>query len=204
MKWLLENPWLLIVLAGLVAQIFKAIRGGKEGDQPVAPPKDYEFDDPDLAERTRKIREDIRRKIEQRRSQTAPVAVPEPEAPPLARTDRSPEATPPPVVIGLPEVIREVFTPPTPEPPPLPARDEQMRMAEEAERQAALAQQLEEAALMRGAAEKRVAFEAATADQEAALRTQTRQSVTQELRDPAALRRAFILREIIGPPVALR
>jgi hypothetical protein len=65
-------------------------------------------------------------------------------------------------------------------------------------------EKLAEAKLMKEAAQKRQAFEAATADPAPAARSETRTAVLDELRTPAALRRAFILREVLGPPVALR
>lgn len=206
LKWLLENPWVVIVIAGLVAQVLKALNRGAPGaaggeEPPVA--KEFEFEDAELAERTRKIREDIRRKIEERRGQHTRPPEPMPERPPLAPADRSPEATPPPVM-GLPELIREVLQPQAAVEPPVISRAESLRDAEEAERQAALMEKLREAELMKAAAQRRVAFEEEISDKQEKMLTQTRGVVLDDLRDPAALRRAFILREVIGPPVALR
>ncbi|MBI2515771.1 MAG: hypothetical protein HYV95_02540 [Opitutae bacterium] len=206
MKWLLENPWVVVVIAGLVAQLLKALnRGtrGAAGQEEPPPAKEFEFDDTELAERTRKIREDIRRKIEERRGQHTRPPEPLPEQPRLAPQDRSPEATPP-VIMGLPELIREVMQPRAAVEPSVPARGELRREAEEIERQAALMEQLQEAEQMKAAAQRRVAFEEAISDKQDKLRTQTRGVVLDDLRDPAALRRAFILREVLGPPVALR
>jgi hypothetical protein len=205
MDWIFEHIWVLLAIAGVVAKIMQA-RGQKSasdtGRQTPDKPKEYEFEDPALAERTRKIREEIQRKIEERRGQHMRPAVPQPasEPPRLAPGQRSPEATPP--VLTLPEVIREVLQP---APPPVShSRLEELQAAEEAERQAALEEQLREAELMRAAAQRRVAFEAATADKEPGDRLETRTAVLDDLRDPLALRRAFILREVLGPPVALR
>ncbi len=197
MKWLLENAWILIVIAGVAAQLMKAARTGqKGGEETPAPPKEYEFDDPELAERTRKIREEIRRKIEQRRGQAY-----QPQPVPPVVVEPSPEATPPPVM-QLPRVVREVMIQRVPAPAPV--RAETSAQAEEMERQNALAERLREAEIMREGAAKRAAFEAATADKEPALLAATRTTVLEDLREPAALRRAFILREVLGPPVALR
>jgi hypothetical protein len=198
MKWLLENPWVFIVIAGLVAQVLKALQKGQGGAAEAAPKKEYEFDDPELAERTRKIREEIRRKIEQRRG-----GANQPEPVPPVVIESSSEATPPPVVIRLPEVVREVLTPSrTPE--PAEDRGAQIRAAAELERQVSLEERLQEAMLLKQSADRRVAFEATTADPEPAALVKTRGTVLDDLRDPAALRRAFILREVLGPPVALR
>jgi hypothetical protein len=206
LKWLLDNPWVIVVIAGLVAQLIKALgrgaRGPATGEEAPAG-KEFEFEDIELAERTRKIREEIRRKIEERRGQHLRPAEPLPERPPLAPEERSPEATRPPVM-GLPELIREILPPPAATEPPADYRSETLREAEEAERQAALREQLQEAELMKAAAQRRMAFEEEIADKQETLRAQTRTVVLDDLRDPAALRRAFVLREVLGPPVALR
>jgi type IV secretory pathway VirB10-like protein len=205
MKWLLDNLWIVIAIAAVIGKLLQAMRGKDTGtnDMP-APPKEFEFEDPELAERTRRIREEIRRKIEERRGQHTLPAEPLPERTMLAPAERPPEATPPPVVVELPEIIREVFQrQPVPEPPPMKAGFS-VAAAEEAERQAALAEQLREAGEMKAAAERRAAFEAGIADQETVRLQQLRGVVLDDLRNPAALRRAFILREVLGPPVALR
>ncbi len=153
-------------------------------EEPPPPHVSKTFEDPELAERTRKIREEIQRKIEQRSrgggyvEPRAPVA--QPETP-----------TPPPV-------IREVV------PARSSARFDVQRHAEILEQQAAMMERLREAEVMKAGAEKRTEFEKETADHNPELLAKVRANVLQDLRDPAALRQAFILREIIGPPVALR
>jgi hypothetical protein len=194
MKWLLENPWVLIVIAGLVAQVLKALQKGQGAETEAPAKQEYEFDDPELAERTRKIREEIRRKIEQRRGGANQ---PQPASPVVITP--SPEATPP--VLQLPRVIREVLAP---EPVPAPVPVLASAQAEEMERQNTMLVQLREAEFMRQAAAQRIAFEATTADTRPAELAQTRAALLDDLREPAALRRAFILREVLGPPIALR
>ncbi|MFI5337390.1 MAG: hypothetical protein ACHQ5A_11435, partial [Opitutales bacterium] len=171
-----------------------------------APPQEYEFGDPELAERTRQIREEIRRKIEERRGQNQ--APPAPEREPWSPTDSPPEAAPPPVVITLPDMVREVMAPPARETETATlsqdARAVQYRATEELERQKLFTQQFQEAATMQQAVDRREIFEQTTVDQAPAARELNRVAVLDDLRDPAALRRAFLLREILGPPVALR
>ncbi len=208
MDWIFDHLWVVVAIAGLAAKVLQAVRGQKPnargGPQEPEQPKEYEFQDPDLAERTRKIREEIQRKIEERRGQhTRPtVSQTETEPPRIGPGDRSPEATTPPVT--LPEIIRQVLQPQPVHAPN--TRTETMALAEEAERQAALREQLLEAEQMKAAAARRVAFEAATAtsDKEGMALSGVRLTVLEDLRDPVALRRAFILREVLGPPVALR
>ena len=207
MKFLLDNPWIVVVIAGLVAQVLKGLRSAKTPEDGGAPPRAGTAFDPDEAERARRIREEIRRKIIARRG-----GEPGPEPEPPLPVSRSPEATPP--VRGfpsdLPEVIREVMAPKPPpaKPPPVAAatasREEQLFAAEETERQRSLEKQLLGASGLLESAERRVAFEQSTADTQPAAQALLRAGLLEELRDPDALRRAFLLREVLGPPLALR
>jgi hypothetical protein len=187
LQWMLDNAWTVVIVGGVLLQLFQALVRKKRGaDSPAADdqPKEYEFEDPELAERTRKIREEIQRKIEQRtRGEVEPTTM---ESEPVA---------PPPL-------IREVAVNRTPAHGI--SRLEVQRQAEILEEQASLMERLREAEGMKRSAQKRIEFEASTADHSLAARTATRSTVLDDLRSPAALRRAFILREVLGPPVALR
>lgn len=188
-QWLLDNAWTVIIVATVLAQMFQAIRKKKGGgvDLPEAEqPKEYEFEDPELAERTRRIREEIQRKIEQRsRGHT--------EAPPL----REESEAPPPIIREV-AVSRPVATASTG------TRAESQRQAEILEQQAMWEEKLREAQRMKASIQKRTAFEATTADHSTAARRTSRGSLIGDLQSPEALRRAFVLREVLGPPVALR
>lgn len=186
MDWVFDHLQLIIVIAGSVAWWLNQRRQAQAGDE--APPPETPFDDPELAERTRKIREEIQRKIAGR-ARGYPTEQParphdEPAEPPTVRAV---------VVTQTPPAARRGLS-----------HAEAQRQAEILEQQAALAEKLQEAALLKASALKRAKFEAATADQTAVLLTQTLSAVLGDLREPAALRRAFILREVLGPPVALR
>lgn len=192
MRWISENLQLVLAVAGALAWW---LTQRKQPAKDASPPTQEEesFEDPELAERTRRIREEIQRKIEQRARGYAH------EQPKPVRPDPA----------ELPPILRDIFQEPEPElPPPAVAppasRLEVQRQAEILEQQAAMAEQLRQAKLTKAAAQKREVFEAATADHSAARRTESRSSVLGELRTPEALRRAFILREVLGPPVALR
>ena len=78
------------------------------------------------------------------------------------------------------------------------------RTAEENERQMSLLERLKEAELMKTTSQRRVAFEASLVDKESVALQQARAVLLDDLRSPQALRRAFVLREMLGPPVALR
>jgi hypothetical protein len=190
MNWALNHLQLIIAIAGAVAwwlnQRRLANKGGEE------PPTEATFDDPGLAERTRRIRDEIQRKIEQRARGYAN------EQPTLPRDE---PVAPPPI-----PVRREVVAPPA-APPPLSrgaaARLETRRTAEILEQQVAMAEQLRLVTEMKAAALRRTQFESQLSSSGEAAAV-ARSALTEDLRNPDALRRAFIMREILGPPVALR
>ncbi len=196
-QWLLDNPVMAVIIGGVLLQLFQAITKKKGADEaePREPEqtKEFEFEDPELAERTRKIREEIQRKIAQRQRGGA-----EPEMAPAPEPSAMDTDAPPPL-------IREVVVS-APQPPPVRSgsRLDTQRQAEILEQQAAWQEKLIEANRMKESASKRTEFEEATADHSEAKRVATRLTVIGELRSPEALRRAFILREVLGPPVALR
>lgn len=195
LQWILDNAWTLIIVGTVLAQLFQAIMRKKDGSQAPSDeeqPREYEFEDPELAERTRKIREEIQRKIAQRqRGGAGPDAD---EAPAPAAYE--PEA-PPPLIREVVETrpVATAFTG---------TRLDTQRQAEVLEQQATLMAKLQEVQRMKASALKRTEFEAATADHGRAARAVSRAGVMDDLRSPDALRRAFILREVLGPPVALR
>jgi hypothetical protein len=173
-------PVLVIVLA-VVSMIRKAAKAvQRTGEQPAAPrsPADY---DPALAERTRRIQEEIRRKIAERRGRVLA-----PEALPVG-----PRMEPP--VISTAERAEREFT----------AGD-----AAVMERQQQLANQMRALEVARTTEDRRAAQVSAGVKTEAASRTglltEARAGLLADLRDPTELRRAFVLREVLGPPVGLR
>jgi hypothetical protein len=194
LQWIIDNAWTLIIVGTVLAQLFQAILKKKGGDAAAGEeaPKEYEFEDPELAERTRRIREEIQRKIAQRQRGGAEAETAEVPSPAAY------EPAPPPV-------IREVVaTAPAPSSSPAAARADTQRQAEILEQQAAWQEKLQEAQRFKAAVQKRTEFEEATADHRTDRRAATHSEVLGDLRNPAALRRAFILREVLGPPVALR
>ncbi|MBI5425625.1 MAG: hypothetical protein HZA32_16220 [Opitutae bacterium] len=200
LNWVAKHAWTLVIIAGVIAQVIKAIRGQKD-DEPAAPADsaDKPFADPELAERTRRIREDIQRKIEERRRGMGQGGYEQPSAPPpVPAAEENPYDNPPPLV-------REVVVESAPEPirASVP-RFETQRHAEILEQQAALAEKMRELELMKAAAARRTEFEQQTADTQTADKVAARGALLDDLRNRGALRRAFVLREVLGPPVALR
>lgn len=190
MNWLLDHLQLVIAAAGGLAWWLNQRKRAQAEQENGAPPAEATFDDPELAERTRRIREDIQRKIEQR-----------------GRAHSQPEwGESAPEVAIPPPLMREPARRPV-EPPPLArpaaAHYEAQRTAEILEQQAALSERLHQASEMKAAALRRAQYEDEISDH-VPVPSVARSALTDDLRDPAALRRAFILREIIGPPVALR
>ncbi len=184
MDWLLQHLQLLIAGAGGVAWWLNQRKQRDDAAKP-APSKESRQDDPDFAERTRRIREEIQRKIEERtRGESS------------STSTRQKQSRPSPTVVA-PQWSEA-------EPPPL-ARigmtpDEAERSTEMLAKQAALAEQLRQAVEIKTAALRGLQNGNEISSASHLVRT----AVIDDLKDVAALRRAFILREIIGPPVALR
>jgi len=118
--------------------------------------------------------------------------------PPMPEVEANAYDTPPPLV-------REVAVERAPAPVRASvSRAEAQRQAEILEQQAALAEKMRELELMKAAAVRRNEFEQATADTQTADKVAARGALLDDLRSRDALRRAFVLREVLGPPVALR
>lgn len=205
MDWIFSHLWIVVAIAGVLVRVLQSAsaKSRQSGGQPPEPPKEYEFKDADLAERTRKIREEIRRKIEERQRRPAAPVSAEPDRPRISSAERSPEATPPPVVTSLPEIIREVMNP-TVESPPLEPEPVAEMAAEMPPSLAEVKRGLQAEAHARDVVERRAAVQTAIANRDSGLLAANRAALLQDLRDPAALRRAIILREVLGPPLALR
>lgn len=194
MDWILEHIWVVIAIGGVIVRMLQAARKKVGGASPEQPPRRQEYIDAELADRTRRIREELMRKRQERLGGRATPA-PDPARPIVRAQERSPQATTPPAVSELPSMVRKVLASRrAPEPPPLP--DAAGVQAAELARQAALAEQL------RAAVARRERSAAAFAASQAA----TAQPATElgDLQDPAELRRAMVLREILGPPLSLR
>jgi hypothetical protein len=186
MDWIFDHLQLVFVVGGAIAWSLNQRKQAQAGDEAPPPEQEAGFDDPELAERTRRIREEIQRKIEQRARRYAN------EQPTLPHSEP----------VEPPPVIREVVV--ARQPVRAASRIEAQRQAEILEEQAALMERLREAELMKTAAQRRKLFEESTSDHSVAEQVAIRSTVLDDLRTPDALRRAFILREVLGPPVALR
>lgn len=210
-QWILEHLGIVVVVVLFIVQMVRGVLEQAKNRQP--PP--MRRDASDEERRTREVQEQIRRQIAARRAaQSQPEAPPvlqrEQEAPPVAR----PETTQMPAPFGegplgrmLEELQRKAqqHLPTPPSPPPIVV--EKRNMAE-LERQQRLADELKALEEARHVAQRRAAHVAAdrlaVIESEPALRSVARQQVIADLSDAQSLRRAFVLKEVLGTPVGLR
>ncbi len=188
MDWALKHLQLIIAIAGAVAWWISQRRLAKQGSP--EPRKEATFEDPDLAERTRRIREEIQRKIEQRARAYTQLQPPVPRAEPAA-----------------PAPVRDEMVVQSVQPAPLAdvaaAQRESKRAAAIVLQQSALAERLRRAVETKAAA--MLSAKAESPDRgEKEDAAAARLALSEDLGSPLALRRAFVLREILGPPVGLR
>ncbi len=191
-RWLLDNPQILFVIAGAIAYWLNERRKAKENRE-MAEEARRAPDADEMAERTRRIQEEIRRKIEERQGRVSP--------PPLVEEEENAEG-------------------PASVPPPLPQLRPVLVSAEEApgaaelervmEQQRRYAEQLDQLAAAERAAKNYASAQpgmAAYSIPEVAAATRvsrTETLVLSGLHDRDALRRAIVLREVLGAPKALQ
>ncbi|MBI5691905.1 MAG: hypothetical protein HZC55_17630 [Verrucomicrobia bacterium] len=209
LDWILER---LPVVAFVVYVVVQLLRGVRKTRQE-APSDEAKPDALEEERRVQEIQEQIRRRIAERRGEAPPPAA---EPPPLMRREApppapSPETTQMPDTFGDPlrRVLQELERRARPEPetpPPLPAVPAFDARAAELERQRKLAEEIKALEEARLATKRRAAALAAEVESRAAAASAEATSgrAREDLRDPAALRRAVVLREVLGTPVGLR
>lgn len=211
MRWVFDHVGLIVFLViaySLWRKVRAFLRQVTDETARRAPMRPAANLDPEEAQRVRQIQEEIRRKIAERRGgeqRAAGGQRPVVEAPPILRRATVPPLDP----FGGPmrkiaaEVERRI-QPNAPISPP----DANRRDAAHLERQEQLAAQLRTLEEARAVTARRAAQTAASvkthAESEAGMRAHSRGSLLGELRDPRSLRRAFVLREVLGVPVGLR
>ena len=208
LQWILEHPAVIVVVLAFVGQMVRGLLEARKAKS------EHEAGggDAEAERRTREVQEEIRRQIAERRGQS-PAAPSTPasevERPVLPRP--RPETTQMPEPLGGPlgRMLEELQrrTQPAPVAPP-PVLAEHRNTGAELERQQQLAEQLRSLEESRMLARRReansTAAEQAAAQAEPAQRTAARGRLLGDLRDPQALKRAFVMREVLGPPVGLR
>ncbi|HLP00739.1 MAG TPA: hypothetical protein VK163_01850 [Opitutaceae bacterium] len=195
MRWILENPQLLFIIGGAIAFWLNQRRKEKQ-DREMAEEAAREPTDEEMAERTRRIQEEIRRKIEERRGQSP--LEPAPAAERAARRDTPPalpSEPPVPVLVAQEEApgaaeLERVM-------------EEQRRYAEQLER-LAQAERARTESLAKDSAVAPLSMAAYSTAVPAGRGTRRADGVFALAHDRDSLRRAIILREVLGAPKALQ
>ena len=197
-SWALSHiPQLIFafVLIQVIGAIFRAAQLSKAHQATTS--------ETDEQRRVREIQERIRKKIAERRGGVTPLAPPRPEqAPsaPLLRPAGVPQLEP----FGGPSRRRVIET----RRRAFPDAEELARIDTAAlERQQKLAEQIRALDDARDTTERRagqVAAQRENATASSSAASASHAGWLGDLRDPQALRRAFVLREVLGAPVALR
>ena len=206
MRWFLEHIQVVIAVAGIIAWWINQRRREKEGQSadydgdgtPERNPGTEPYDD----DQARRVREDIRRKIAERRGLATPAPAAT-EPPPLAQAPAPREEAPPPVFQDpLQDMLKElqrrlapVVEPATP--PPEPEID---RAALERQREIEARYRELEARRARTLAQA----EAIRIEQPSTAPTTSGAAWLVELRNAKNIRHAIIARELLGPPAGLR
>ncbi len=212
MKWITENIQVILAVAGAIAFWLNSQREAAEkaaqereaalrrASQPAALAETDVAADDEL--RNEQVRDKVRRMIAERRGEAVP---PEWSAPPTMsepeeeRSFRSPPIEEPP----------ELALPPPLSPPVWSQKAETADSLAKETLEASLVRQEQLAVELQSLNEQRVLAArraAVVAEGEAvvARRDLVSNELRHDLRDPRSLRRAMVLREVLGPPVALR
>ncbi len=188
MDWVLDHLQVLFVIAVAVVAVLQKLKQARFGEAAGGPPAV----DPAQAERTRRIQEEIRRRIMERRG-LSPTPRPEPEA------EEEPPAlpVPPPLIAAMQPVM---VSPPLEQAMKAPAQE----AVSESSRQQQIVQQFREAQAALAAGRDSSPLSGAEPAMPASGGSRRASPLLAELRSPAGFRRAVVLREILGPPVGLR
>jgi hypothetical protein len=203
MNWILDHLQIIIAVAAAIAYWLNQRQKEKSGQDadydgdgiPDVQRRDFQSD-PEETERTRRIQDEIRRKIAERAG-GGPIRVPSPapEPPPLFRPDQTA-----PRPVATPTFQREYDREAEPAPAVPPAF--MMSTAAILERQQDLEDQMRALEASRRSAQRKAA--AVVAQTAADAPSPARGELLADLRSARNLRRAMLLREVLGPPVALR
>jgi len=203
MDWLFDNLRVVILVIVIAVWVLKAVAGNK-GRGDVRTGSGPATEDPAEAERTRQIQEEIRRRILARqRGEVAPAG---------------PASTPPPLPV-FPAARREDDEDNDPNyagegphvPMPTAAAHRQADAAQAAilEQQRLLADQLHALRMARAAGGSITPASPIQLSERAAARIATherscRRELLRDLQSPTSIRRAILLKEILGAPLALQ
>ncbi|MDO8540237.1 MAG: hypothetical protein Q7S40_07300 [Opitutaceae bacterium] len=200
MDWILRNLPLFVILFVAIS-IVRSVMRAREAQQK----NRHESDELEQQRRIREVQEQIRRKIAERRGETGvppPLVAPQPPQrvePPVGVPPLDPFGGGGRVRRALEEIERRL------QPPPVPVVEPTRG---ELERQYRLQEELRAIEQGKQQVKRRAAHAADARDEiarsEPALLTASHARLLVDLSEPHALRRAFVLREVLGPPVGLR
>lgn len=203
MDWLLENLRIVIFVIVIAVWLLRSVTGKKDEDNP-AEGAGQAGDDAADAERTRQIQEEIRRRIlaRQRGEDPAPMATP-PPLPPEPSVWQREEAE----ALDDPNYAGE--GPNVPMPTASARRQADAAQAAILDQQRLLADQLHALRMARSAGVaitpvSPIRLSAQATSRIAAHETSCRKQLLRDLRSPTSVRRAILLKEILGAPVALQ
>lgn len=214
MSWIFDNLQIVIVVGSTIAWWLTQRKQGDEEDAPK--PGDRpgrQKIDVDQMERNRKLREEIRRKRQERQSgRPVPATQMREREGEVPTPRRSPGMeVPEDVSEQIPPVLRELMgipdprpRAPAPTPPPLP------EVNPVTERHERMEQELAQLEAKRREAEAMAAKVSIPGTQRSRRRRATSSESLSDrdflatLRDPRQARRAIVLREVLGKPIALR
>jgi len=201
MRWLFENPQLLIVIGGAIAYWLNERRKAKE-KQAMSEEASREPTDDEMAERTRRIQEEIRRKIEERQGRAPRPAVFD-EAEEEEENVEGPKTVPPPLPQPRSVLVSAEEAPGAAELERV--MEQQRRYAEQLDRLAAAERSSQAAAAFTGTALlSMAAYDMKTTATATARQSQQLAGLLPGLHDREALCRAIVLREVLGAPKALQ
>jgi hypothetical protein len=206
-EWIFERLGLVIFLVIFISQVVRAILRSRKAQAE----HEAQHDESAAARRTREIQEEIRRRVAERRGELSPTHAEPPvtreiEARPIPRpqTTQMPEPFGGPLGRMLEELQRRTQPQTVPPPPPL----SEYSNSAELERQQRITEELRVLEESRVVAQRRADYTEeqaqVAAESESSLRAGARERLLGDLSDPQSLRRAFVLREVLGTPVGLR
>ena len=206
MNWVLEHLQVLIAVAAAIAYYLNRRRSGATDIE--EEPRERGVGMDEQAERTRRVQEEIRRKIAERRgisTEPGSQTTSRERIPPLVRPSQVPPLDP----FGGPmrRVVRKIEEAAEKVQRSIESDDQPAARTAELARQARLAEQMEQLETERAEQQRRaVAIERLQRQRQDAAKIfpVQRLDVRAALRDSDGIKRAIILREILGPPVSLR
>lgn len=193
-------PVVVFILMGIGKLLERRSQRGEESEQSRETGNWNSWEEEDEAERTRQIQEEIRRKIAERRGEAVAQEAPPPVPARPVVQQRQRQAPPPLLVESSPPLVA-----------PVSMEVPRNYVAELEAQEKALKEALQRAESIRAGAHQRLSAHKQRIQKHHgayAERSEERHSLYQEvinsLQNPLSARKAFLLQEILGPPMALR